>query len=119
MTTSYDTQAMEEGPSQSTITVAAPSPTNSGHIEFHVLPVNFSAAAEHIIIIPSNTNAELDDPEGDDEDVPLRVRLTGYRLLNIVVIFTIGVAKLILSLNGQSIAPTGLEYAGGSVLAIL
>jgi len=77
-----------------------------------------SSAAEPI---PSDTNADLDDPEEDDEGdpLPLRVRFTGYRLLNIVVIFTIGVAKLILSLNGQSIAPTGLEYAGGSVLAIL
>jgi len=90
MTTRYDTQAMEEGPSQLTMTL-------------------------------SDTKADLDDPEQDGEDapLPLGVKLTGYRLLNVVVMFTIGVAKFILSLKSQSVTLTGLELAEGSVLAIL
>jgi len=109
---------MEEGPSQSTMTVAAPSPTNSSHVELQVLPISLSAATEHTL---SGTNADLDDPEQDGEDapLPLGVKLTGYRLLNIVVMFTIGVAKFILSLKSQSVTLTGLELAEGSVLAIL
>jgi len=121
MTTNHDTQAMEPGPSQSTTTIAPP-PTNAAHIlvlaEPQVVPVGFPAAAKPLL---GKTNAYLDDPEEDDEDAPLspRVKLTGYRLLNIFVIFTIGLAKFILSLKGRSIAPTGLEWAGGSVLTIL
>jgi len=114
MTTTHDTQATEEGPNQSTITEAVPLPTNSGRMGLRDLLDRFFAA------IRSNTNADLDGPEDRDENatLPLGVKLTGYRLLNIAVMFTIGVAKFILSLKGQSIAPTGLEYAGGSVLAI-
>jgi len=43
----------------------------------------------------------MDDPEESDKDspLPLGAKLPGYRLLNIVVIFTIGVAKFILSLE--------------------
>jgi len=118
MSTSYGTMNDSEGPSQSTMTVVAPCPTNSGHIELQVLPASSSTAAR---LLPRNTNPDLDDD--DDEDAsppsPLGVKLTGYRLLNIVVVFTIGLAKFILSLKGRSITPTGLEYAGGSVLAIL
>jgi len=94
----------------------APPHTNAdgNHV---ILPVSFSAVAKPI----SNIYADLDDPEEDDEDTPLPLgfKLTGYRLLNIVVIFTIGVTQSTLSLKGQSIVPTQLEFAGGSVLAIL
>ncbi|KAH9956700.1 hypothetical protein BC827DRAFT_1270751 [Russula dissimulans] len=114
MTTSYHTQDVELGASQSTTTV--PPPIHVGHrrIESQVVIVSVPAAAE-----PSsgNTNADPDDPAEDDEDAPppLGVKLTVYRLLNIVVVFTIGVAKFILSLKGQSISPSGLEWAAGPV----
>jgi len=109
------------GPNQSTTTTTSlPVPTNAEHIlvEPRVVPANFPAATKPP---PGKTNADVDDPEEDDEDAPLspRVKLTGYRLLNILVIFTIGLAKFILSLKGRSIAPTVLEWAGGSVLTIL
>jgi len=117
MTTRYDTQAMEEGPGQLVTTTAVPWPTNHGHTELQTLSASLQvpAAAEPI---SSNTHAYLEDPEEVDEVSP-GVKLTGYRLLNIVVIFTIGTAKYMLSLKGQSIAPTGLEWAGGLVLAVL
>jgi len=117
---SYDTQAM--GPSQSTTTTAPPpTGTNAEHIlvEPQIVSATFPAAAEPP---PGNTNAGPDDPtENDDVDAPppLGFKLSGYKLLNIVVLFTIGVAKFILSLQGHSIAPTGLDWAGGCVLAIL
>jgi len=118
MTTDYDTQAMEPGLRQSTITVPLLIDVEHGRVESQVAPASYPPAPGPP---PGNTNAYLDDPEEDDEDAPLspRVKLTGYRLLNILIIFTIGLAKFILSLNGQSVAPTGLEWAGGSVLTIL
>jgi hypothetical protein len=121
MPTSYDTQAMEPGPNQSPTTAAfLPVLTNAEHIlvEPRVVPANFPAATKPP---PGKTNADVDDPEEDDEDAPLspRVKLTGYRLLNILVIFTIGLVKFILSLKGHSISPTGLEWAGGLVLITL
>ena len=120
MATSYDTQAtsMEERPNQSVTTITASWPTNPGHVELQVLPASFPSAAKPI---PSDADADLDDPKEDYEDAPLRLgfKLTGYRLLNIVLVFTIGMAKFILSLKGQPITPTGLEWAGGLVLVIL
>jgi hypothetical protein len=119
MTTNYDTKAMEPGPRQST-TATAPPPIDvrHGRVESQVVPASYPVATWLFL---GNTNADLDDPQEDDEDAPLspRVKLTGYRLLNILVIFAIGLAKFILSLEGQSVAPTGLEWAGGSVLTIL
>jgi hypothetical protein len=100
-----------------------PTGTNAEHIlvGLQIVPATFPAAAEPP---PGNTNAGPDDPDSDQNDnvdapPPLGFRLTGYKLLNIVVLFTIGVAKFILSLQGHSISPTGLEWAGGCLLATL
>jgi len=68
--------------------------------------------------VPSHTNADAEATEHILAELPLG-KLTGYRLLNIVLIFTIGVVKSIISLKSQSITPTGLELAGGSALAAL
>jgi len=112
---------MESGLRKST-TTRAPLSTNAEHIlvELKVLevPASLPAAAEPPL---SKTDADWDNTKEEYEDPPLLlgVKLTGYRLLNIVVIFTIGVAKGILSLKGQPIAPTGLELARGSVVATL
>jgi len=63
---------------------------------------------------PGNIN---DSEEGyEDASLPLGVKLTGYRLINLAVILGIGAAKFVFSLQGYSTAPTGLEWAGGSVL---
>jgi hypothetical protein len=116
---------MESGPSQSTTTTSplppAPGPpTSVEHIELQALPASFPVATIEPPPGNTNTNADPDDPE-DDEDaqLPLGVKLTGYRPLNLVVIFTIGVTKFILSLQEQSVAPTGLKWAGDTVLAAL
>ncbi|KAH9956195.1 hypothetical protein BC827DRAFT_1157905 [Russula dissimulans] len=118
MTTDYDTKAMELGLRQSTTTVPLPITVGHGQVESQVVPASYPAATWPLL---GNTNADLDDPQEDDQDAPLssRVKLTRYRLLNILVIFTVGLAKFILSLEGRSVAPTGLEWAGGSVLTIL
>jgi len=50
---------------------------------------------------------------------PLGVKLTGYRLLNIVLIFSIGVAKAVLTYQGKSTAPTTLDWVLGVLLAII
>ena len=105
---------MDPGPNQSTTTAAPPPPAHVEHIELQVLP----AAAPTTAAEP---NADPEDPEENEADVPvpLGVKLTAYRLLNLVVILSMGLAKFILSLKGQSVAPTGLEWVAGSVLAAL
>jgi hypothetical protein len=64
-------------------------------------------------IEPPHGSADPDDPEENDVDAPppFGIKLTGYRLLNQVILLTIGFAKFILSLKGQSVAPPGLEWA--------
>jgi hypothetical protein len=93
-----------------------PPPAAAQHIEFQVLPAALPTTTE----LPPG-NGDPDDPEENEVDasLPLGVKLTAYRLLNLVVLLAIGLAKFILSLKGQSVAPSGLEWAGGSVLAAL
>ncbi|KAH9001843.1 hypothetical protein EDB86DRAFT_404606 [Lactarius hatsudake] len=49
---------------------------------------------------------------------PLGVNLTGYRLLNMTIVFSFGIAKGILTYMGQSTAPTTLDWVGGALLAV-
>lgn len=109
---------MESAATQSTTTTTRPPPADVEHVELQVLPAGLPTTTE-----PSQApgNADPDDPEENEVDalLPLGVKLTGYRLLNLVVLLGIGLFKFILSLQGQSIAPTGLEWVGGSVLAAL
>ncbi|KAH9953846.1 hypothetical protein BC827DRAFT_1159035 [Russula dissimulans] len=101
---------------RTTTTTTAPPPTNPAHI---LAPASFPAAEPP----HGNTNADPNDSKEDDEDAPLPfgVKPTGSKLINIAVIFSIGVAKFIVSLRGRPNAPTraGLEWVGGLVLAIL
>ena len=55
----------------------------------------------------------------DELQPPLRVKLTGYRLLNMSVVFTFGVAKAILTYMGESAMPTTLDWIGGAFLAVM
>jgi hypothetical protein len=66
-------------------------------------------------------SARLDDPQENAAGAspPFVVKLTGYRLLNIIVLLGFGLAKFVLSLQGQSVAPAGLEWVAGSALAAL
>jgi hypothetical protein len=48
---------------------------------------------------------------------PLGVKLTFYRLVNMMTIFFIGIVKGSLSYQGKSTAPTTLDWVGGALLA--
>lgn len=48
----------------------------------------------------------------------LYIPLTGYRLLTIMLIFSIGTAKALLSAQGKLTAPTALEWVAGVVCAL-
>jgi len=50
---------------------------------------------------------------------PLGVKLTGYRLSFMTIVFSFGAAKSILAYKGQSIAPTILDWVSGTFLTIL
>jgi len=114
---------MDPGPNQPTITTITttpppppPPPEDVEDIELQVLPAAAPTSSE-----PPPGNADPDDPEENEVDapVPLGVKLTAYRLLNLVIILALGLAKFILSLKGQAAAPTGLEWVAGSVFAAL
>ena len=64
-------------------------------------------------------NTDPVDPDENEVDapLPLGVRLTWYRLLNMAVLFAYGVSKFILLLQGQPIALTGLEWVVVLLLA--
>jgi hypothetical protein len=115
--TRRDTYGMDPGPNQSSSsTPPPPPPADAEHIELQVLP---AAAATTVGPLPGNADPE--DPEENEVDVPipLGVKLTTYRLLNMIILLAFGLAKFILSLKGQSAAPTGLEWVAGSVFAAL
>jgi hypothetical protein len=48
----------------------------------------------------------------------LLVKVTGYRLLNIFVITVVAAWKAVLSYQGQSFAPTTLDWIAGGVLGL-
>ena len=54
----------------------------------------------------------------DVEQPPLGVKLTGYRLLNMGVVFAFGLTKAILTYMGQSAVPTTLDWVSGAFLAV-
>jgi hypothetical protein len=62
--------------------------------------------------------------KAQDEDqqvsqLPLGVKLTGYRLLNVAVILAFGIVKAILSYSGGSAIPTTLDLVSGTLLAVM
>ncbi|KAI0061500.1 hypothetical protein BV25DRAFT_1916862 [Artomyces pyxidatus] len=50
---------------------------------------------------------------------PLLVKLTGYRLLNMITVLAFGIAKAITSYQGKSTVPTTLDWILGVVLGLL
>jgi len=62
----------------------------------------------------------LNGSEGPSTEVKpiLLVKLTGYRLLNIVLISAVVSWKAVLSYRGQSVGPTTLDWISGGVLAL-
>jgi hypothetical protein len=91
-----------------------PLPTEAGYVQ---LPTGLPVTVEPSV--PESVG--LDDLEENavGASPPLGIKLTGYRLLNMIVLLGFGLAKFILSLQGQSVAPTGLEWVAGSALAAL
>ncbi|KAH9961430.1 hypothetical protein BGW80DRAFT_894715 [Lactifluus volemus] len=51
--------------------------------------------------------------------LPLGVKLTAYKLLNMSVILSFGLAKGILTYMGQSVAPTTLDWVAAALLAVI
>jgi len=54
----------------------------------------------------------------DVEQPPLGVKLTGYRLLNMGVVFGFGLTKAILTYMGQSTVPATLDWVSGALLVV-
>jgi len=49
---------------------------------------------------------------------PLLVKVTGYRLLNVTLVLTFGVSRVVLKYHGQTVAPTILEWVMGVIITI-
>ena len=69
-------------------------------------------------------SVQLEEPDKDcsvdvDAPPPLRVKLTGYRLVFMATVFCFGIVRIILTYMGQSIAPTTFDWVAGTFLAIL
>jgi hypothetical protein len=110
---------VEPGRSQGKPAMTTPSPplpTDIEHIEPQILPVGLPVPIE-----PPPGSADPDNPEQNEVDgqLPLGVKLTGYRSLNLAVLLAFGLSKFILSLRGQSVAPNALDWVAGTVLAVL
>ena len=73
-------------------------------------------------LLPVGTSSG-DDIGNEEQDQiasrPLGVKLTMYRLLNIVVISAFGISKAVCAYHGQSVAPTTLELVGGTFFAVM
>ncbi len=54
----------------------------------------------------------------DVEQPPLGIKLTGYRLLNMGVVFGFGLTKAILTYVGQSTVPATLDWVSGALLVV-
>jgi hypothetical protein len=48
---------------------------------------------------------------------PLGVKLTVYRMLNMITLLSFGIIKGILTYMGKSAAPTTLDWVSGTLLA--
>ena len=57
--------------------------------------------------------------EKDATRPPLGVKLTGYRLVFMTIVFSFGTVESILAYKGQSIAPTTLDWVSGTFLTIV
>ncbi|KAI0263238.1 hypothetical protein BC834DRAFT_324666 [Gloeopeniophorella convolvens] len=97
-----------------------PEPEPAERIELEVLSAS-DPVPSPIVVGPHTHAADPEDPEANDTGTPppWGIKLTGYRLLNIIVLIAVGLAKFILSLKGQSATPTGLEWMAGSILAAI
>ena len=84
----------------------------SNHATLDATPANEVALEDPSIF-------QDDDPSADTDATPppLGVKLTVLRLLNVTMILSFGIPKAVLAYKGQSIAPTTLDWIGGTLLA--
>ena len=69
--------------------------------------------------VPSNGLLSRSSQTSQSEPRPLLlVKVTGYRLLNIFIITIVVAWKAVLSYQGQSVAPTTLDWITGGVLTL-
>ena len=84
-----------------------------------------SGAERHLVTFRRLHRSDQEDNGDDhlaDTDAalpPLGVKLTGYRLLNMMTVFSFGIIKTILTYMGQSTAPTTLDWVSGALLAVV
>jgi len=78
---------------------------------------------EALSTAPSPGTASDEDAcgkEPDEEDpLPLGFKVTGYRLLNVVVIAGFGIFEAVRGYCGQPLTPTTLELVGGTLLTLM
>ena len=70
---------------------------------------------------PGATSHDDTCNEDLNEEVPppLRVKVTGYRVLIIVAIVGFGIFKAVRVYHGQSLTPTTPEIVGGTILTLM
>jgi len=91
-----------------------------------IMPMSRSGSGIHLNsymdfpLLGTSSGADIGNEEQDQiASPPLGVKLTMYRLLNIVVISAFGISKAVCTYHGQSVAPTTLELVGGTFLAVI
>ena len=83
---------------------------------------NFKLGGDGVSPRPSRLlPVEVMDTQGENQQefLPLGVKLTGYRLLNISVILAFGISKAVFAYRGQSVIPMTLEWVAGTCLALM
>ncbi|KAI0263227.1 hypothetical protein BC834DRAFT_323856 [Gloeopeniophorella convolvens] len=97
-----------------------PEPELAERIELEVLSASDPAPSPIAVELHTHA-ADPENPEANDTGTPppLGIKLAGYRLLNMIMLIAVGLAKFILSLKGHSATPTGLEWMAGLILAAM
>jgi hypothetical protein len=67
--------------------------------------------------VPESGDDRFEMADRDDLPPPLGVKLTVYRMLNMMTLLSFGIIKGILTYMGKSTAPTTLEWVSGTLLA--
>lgn len=67
----------------------------------------------------SNSSNNTRDRHRQDDQPPLGIKVTGYDLLNMVVILAFGIRKAISSYRGQSVTWTTLDWVAGTLLVFM
>jgi len=78
------------------------------------------SSAQTVGLAAINNSQHCDDRSANkDAEPPLGVKLTVYRLLNIMTILSFVISKDILTIEGQVAAPTRLDWISGGVLGVV